>query len=86
MIAKFGTSIPVGECIATGPGRLPFKKIVHAVGPTWPSEVKQRPEAQHKLKSAIFNSLACTSAFGYQSIAFPAVSSGVFKFPKKLCA
>ena len=76
----------MGDCIATSAGKLPFKKIVHAVGPTWPGGKEEQFQAQKKLKSAIFNSLATTSAFNYHSIAFPAISSGVFRFPKDVCA
>ena len=65
---------------------MPFKKIVHAVKPVWPYKKEDQAKAEEQLRSAIFDSLACTSAFNYHSIAFPAVASGAFGFPEDICA
>ena len=40
-VSKYGNAIPVGECTATDAGTLPFKKIVHAIGPKWTSEADE---------------------------------------------
>ena len=37
LIRKFHSSIPIGNVVATNAGKLPFKKIIHAVGHDWPT-------------------------------------------------
>ena len=85
-ITKYG-SIPVGDCVATDAGSLPFKKIVHAVGPVWSYDADEQKIAKQQLMSAIFNSLVCTSAFGYSSIAFPTIYNNVsIEVPRDVAA
>ena len=63
-------------------GRLPCKALIHAVGPKWSSDNKS-----HKaLFSAFFKSLKSASAKAYKSIAFPAISTGMYGFPYDICA
>ena len=57
--------------------------IAHAVGPTW-STGKEGEE--DKLSSAVYNTLKVSENYGCQSVAIPAISSGIFGFPKRLCA
>ena len=64
-------------------GNLPCKAIVHAVGPRW-SGGKTHEEAY--LAKAVRNSLAEASKHNYTSIAFPAISSGIFGVPVDICA
>lgn len=73
--------VKVGGAIVTGAGKLPHKCVIHAVGPIWGTgnEVAN-------LASAIEESLRHAEDRGFESISFPAVSSGVFGFPKELCA
>lgn len=79
-----------GHTLMTSPGNLPCKKVIHAVGPKWDSEAdrKKRKEEETKqeryLKQAITTSLQ--QAKSLRSIAIPAVSSGVYGFPRDLCA
>ena len=67
----------------TGAGTLPFKKIIHAVGPVWETGGQLKID---QLKNAVNNSLELAGVLGLQSVAIPAISSGVFGFPRDLCA
>ena len=82
-----------GDIAVTNSGKLLCKKIVHAVGPKWPTEERhigekelasRRKNAEDNLNLVIKNTLQ--AAEKYCSIAIPAISSGVFGFPKDLCA
>ena len=72
-----------GEAAMTGPGKLPCKKIIHAVGPMWNIGEK---ESKRLLKMACHESLAIAGDIGFKSIAFPAISSGIYGMPKDVCA
>lgn len=72
-----------GEVAMTGPGKLPCKKIIHAVGPEW--RIGEEKSKQ-LLKRACQDSLVTASNSGFKSIAFPAISSGIFGMPKDVCA
>ena len=72
-----------GEVAMTGPGRLPCKKIIHAVGPMWHIGEKK---SKHLLKMTCQESLVTASNNGFKSIAFPAISSGIYGMPKHVCA
>lgn len=79
-----------GQIMVSTAGRLPCHKVIHAVGPKWDSMADKRvkegdPTAQERyLRFAITNSMK--EAKDCRSIAIPAVSSGVFGFPRGLCA
>lgn len=73
--------VPVGSAVITGAGRLPCKSVIHAVGPQW-----GEGEEDAKLRSAIRTSLDLSAAQSYATVAFPAISSGIFGFPKDRCA
>lgn len=65
----------------TSGGDLPCKYIIHAVGPVWGSG-----DEDEKLTAAITGSLQTAEQLGLSSIAFPAISTGIFGFPKKRAA
>lgn len=75
--------VETGQVAVTGGGYLRCSKVIHAVGPVWQGGKQGEPS---QLKSAILNSLLKAEELGIQSIAFPAISSGIFGFPKDLCA
>ena len=71
----------VGGAVITTAGNLKAKYVIHAVGP----RMGEGNEDQ-KLKNATLNSLKLADEKGIKSIAFPAVSAGIFGFPIKRCA
>jgi O-acetyl-ADP-ribose deacetylase (regulator of RNase III) len=74
-----GTS--VGEAVVTGAGSLEARYVIHAVGPR-----QGEGNEDEKLRLATLNSLKRAGEKGLRSIAFPAVSTGIFGFPKDRCA
>jgi O-acetyl-ADP-ribose deacetylase (regulator of RNase III) len=78
----------LGGC-ATGSGkitrgyRLPAKHVVHAVGPVWSGGQKGEPEL---LTSCYRTALGLVADNNLRSIAFPAISTGIYRFPADLAA
>lgn len=73
--------VPVGSSVITIAGRLPCKAVIHTVGPRM-SEGNE----DTKLRAAVRNSLELASDRKFKSISMPAISSGIFGFPKDRCA
>ncbi len=65
----------------TRAGRLPCKYVIHAVGPIWGDGNEDA-----KLSAAIVGSLKVAEELNLQSITFPAISTGIFGFPKERAA
>lgn len=74
--------LPTGEAVMTLAGDLPARFVIHTVGPIWGQD---RPEADF-LASCYRKSLALADAAGVRSIAFPAISTGVYAYPKPAAA
>lgn len=74
---------PTGEARITGGYRLPAKHVIHTVGPVWRGG--SHGEAK-LLASAYSSSLELARAHGLRSIAFPAISTGVYAFPPDAAA
>ncbi len=72
---------PVGTAVITGAGRLPSKFVIHAVGPRM-----GEGDEDNKLKSAVNSTLVLANERNLRSVSLPAISSGVFGFPKDRCA
>ncbi len=73
----------VGEAVITGGGLLPAKYVIHTVGPVW---VGGHNGEQGLLENAYRNCLSIAQENGLRSIAFPGISTGIYKFPKELAA
>lgn len=75
---RYGRGLPVGQAVATTAGRLPARWVIHTVGPVFSSDVDRAP----LLRSCYTTSLAVAADLGACSIAFPLISSGVYRWPK----
>jgi len=73
--------LAVGEAVVTTAGRLPFKGVVHAVGPH-----QGVGQEEARLVQALGAAFRCAAERGWGSLAFPAVSSGIFAVPLEVCA
>jgi len=73
----------VGETVITTAGNLPAKKVIHTVGPTWNAGKSNEEE---KLALCYKNSLQLADEHQFSSIAFPNISTGVYRFPKERAA
>jgi O-acetyl-ADP-ribose deacetylase len=69
---------PTGDAKATGAGNLPARYVVHAVGPVWNGGEEGEPEL---LAGAHRRSVEVADALGCTSVAFPAISTGVYGYP-----
>ncbi|MGB8384964.1 MAG: O-acetyl-ADP-ribose deacetylase [Dermatophilaceae bacterium] len=66
--------LPVGHAVATGAGNLPCRWVIHTVGPNWNRGERERAD----LARCFSSSLAEAGRVGARSIAFPAISAGIF--------
>ncbi len=73
--------LDVGKAAITGAGSLRAKHVIHAVGPRM-----GEGNENEKLISAVRSALELAEHKGLQSISIPAISSGIFGFPKDRCA
>lgn len=73
--------VPTGGAAITGAGELPCRYVIHAVGPVWGVG-----DEEARLASAVRSTLDLADAHGIQTLSIPAISSGIFGFPKPLCA
>jgi len=72
-----------GEAKATGAGRLPARYVVHAVGPIWRGGGHGEAEL---LASAYRRALEVAESLGCRTVAFPALSTGIYGYPVDLAA
>lgn len=72
-----------GEAVITTGGQLPAKYVIHTVGPVWNDGNKKEPEL---LANCYRNSLQLALEHGVKTIAFPNISTGVYRFPKPQAA
>jgi len=73
--------ISVGEAVITEAGNLKAEYVIHAVGPVY-----GEGDEDTKLANATLNSLRIADEKKIKSIAFPAISTGIFRFPLKRCS
>ena len=75
--ARYGRGLPTGRAVATTAGRLPARWVIHTVGPVW---------SAHEDRSALMascyrESLRVADELGARTVAFPAISTGVYGWP-----
>ncbi|WP_130014537.1 O-acetyl-ADP-ribose deacetylase [Serinicoccus sediminis] len=72
--SRWHDGLPVGEAVATGAGRLPARWVIHTVGPD-----RRRGQTDPELLASCFRrSLEVAEEVGARSVAFPAISAGVY--------
>ncbi|MDF2937354.1 MAG: hypothetical protein K0Q90_2727 [Paenibacillaceae bacterium] len=75
---------PVGEAVITTGGNLKCRYVIHTVGPVWNGGMRRGEE--EKLRSCYRNALALANANHVASIAFPSISTGIYRYPKDLAS
>ncbi|MCU1645565.1 MAG: O-acetyl-ADP-ribose deacetylase [Nocardia sp.] len=75
--SHYGRGLGTGQAVATTAGRLPARWVIHTVGPVW-SESADRSEL---LVSCYRESLRVADELGARTVAFPAISTGIFGWP-----
>lgn len=76
--------LPTGQAVITTGGQLPARHVIHTVGPVWTGDSPELHDAQ--LASCYRESLAVGAEHELRSIAFPAISTGLFGYPKDRAA
>ncbi|MFE3638366.1 O-acetyl-ADP-ribose deacetylase [Streptomyces sp. NPDC059168] len=75
--SRYGRGLPTGQAVATTAGALDARWVIHTVGPVW-SATEDRSEL---LASCYRESLRVADELGARTVAFPAVSTGVYRWP-----
>src|SRR5919106_2312233 len=74
--------LPTGRAVATTAGDLPARWVIHTVGPVY----AKSEDRSHLLASCHIESLRVADELGAKTIAFPAISTGVYGYPLELAA
>jgi O-acetyl-ADP-ribose deacetylase (regulator of RNase III) len=74
-------AVPTGSAMATTAGDLPYKGVIHAVGPRM-----GEGEEEKKLVQALESAFMHANKEGWGSLSFPGISSGIFAVPHDICA
>ncbi|RKR88801.1 O-acetyl-ADP-ribose deacetylase (regulator of RNase III) [Micromonospora pisi] len=75
--SRYGRGLPTGQAVATTAGNLPARWVVHTVGPVWSAD----EDRSGLLRDCYSHSLRVADELGATSIAFPLISSGVYRWP-----
>ncbi|GAA1394705.1 O-acetyl-ADP-ribose deacetylase [Pseudonocardia kongjuensis] len=74
---RYPDGLPTGQAVATTAGDLPARWVIHTVGPVY----AKREDRSHLLASAYRESLRVADELGARTVAFPAVSAGIYGWP-----
>jgi O-acetyl-ADP-ribose deacetylase (regulator of RNase III) len=80
---RYPDGLPVGMAVPTTAGRLPARVVIHTVGPIWRNG---GADEERLLAGSYYESLLVARDAGCESVAFPAISTGVYRFPKDRAA
>ncbi|MCL6276370.1 MULTISPECIES: O-acetyl-ADP-ribose deacetylase [Streptomyces] len=75
--SHYGKGLPTGEAVATTAGRLPARWVIHTVGPVWSAS----EDRSRLLASCHREALRVAGELGARTVAFPAISTGVYRWP-----
>lgn len=75
--SRFGEGLPTGQAVATTAGRLSARWVIHTVGPVWSAS----EDRSGQLVSCYRESLRVARELGARTVAFPAISTGVYRWP-----
>lgn len=76
--ARYPDGLPTGEAVMTTAGKMAAKHVIHTVGPVYGKGGKEKAE---QLASCYRNCLRLAVTEGLKTIAFPAISTGVYGYP-----
>lgn len=75
--SRYGRGLPTGQAVATTAGRLPARWVIHTVGPVF-----ARNENRSELLASCYReSLRVADELGARTVAFPAISTGIYGWP-----
>jgi O-acetyl-ADP-ribose deacetylase (regulator of RNase III) len=80
---RYPDGLPTGQAVITTAGNLPAKHVIHTVGPVYGQGGRDKAEL---LAACYRNSLALAASSGVATIAFPAISTGVYAYPQNEAA
>ncbi|MGW2437700.1 O-acetyl-ADP-ribose deacetylase [Streptomyces goshikiensis] len=75
--SHYAKGLPTGQAVATTAGLLPARWVIHTVGPVWSRE----EDRSALLASCYRESLRVADELGARTVAFPAISTGVYGWP-----
>ncbi|WP_410587947.1 O-acetyl-ADP-ribose deacetylase [Amycolatopsis sp. lyj-23] len=78
----YGKGLKTGQAVATTAGKLPAKWVVHTVGPVWSAT----DDRSGLLADCHRNALRVARDLGARTVAFPAISTGVYRWPMESAA
>jgi len=81
--SRFAGGLPTGEAVLTTAGNLPAKHVIHTVGPVCRGSAE--PDAP-RLAACYRNSLSLAASHQLRSVAFPAISTGAYGYPREKAA
>ncbi|MFF7408518.1 O-acetyl-ADP-ribose deacetylase [Streptomyces lydicus] len=75
--SRYGRGLPTGQAVATTAGRLPARWVIHTVGPVF----ARNEDRSELLASCYRESLRVADELGARTVAFPALSTGIYGWP-----
>lgn len=75
--SRYGEGLATGQAVATTAGRLDARQVIHTVGPVWSRE----EDRSALLASCYRESLRVAAESGAETVAFPAISTGIYGWP-----